>query len=423
MRRAINAVRLSASAVLARAPASAAIEKLRNAKLSALLKHARATVPFYRDLFDERGISADQLSDPNVLQCLPVLTKAQLQQFGARLLSDRYPAERRTVELTSGSSGQPFATHYDREYVIAKNLRFLRALFTCGYRPGKKLMLITERPTTRMSALRRWLYCPLDAAPEEHATRLRGFQPDYLYGCMTPLRLLARHLIDTGASFKPPSAVISTAEMLDPGTRALLERVFRAPVLDFYGMTEMGLVAWQASSGAPYVVATDGILIERITVPSAPGWSRLVMTNLDLWAMPMIRYDTGDTGAYGGAHGEDLLRIEGRSVDCIIGPDQRLISPFQLTSALQHVGGLRRFRIRQTRPDEVEVDLEADVAASVTAETIARLAPLLGASFRIKPQIVGELRSGPGGKFRVVESLLRAGREGVVPQDSLAAKG
>jgi phenylacetate-CoA ligase len=414
VRRAINAVRLSAAAVLARTPDSAAIEKLRDAKLAALLKHARATVPFYRDLFDERGISAGQLRDPDVLESLPVLTKAQLQQAGEKLLSDRYPAERRTFELTSGSSGQPFATHFDREYVIAKNLRFLRALLTCGYRPGKKLMLITERPTTRMSALRRWLYCPLDAPPEEHATRLSGFQPAYLYGCMTPLRLLAQHLSDTGAPFTPPRAVISTAEMLDPGTRALLERVFRAPVLDFYGMTEMGLVAWQAGAGAPYNVATDGILIERIAVPSAPGWYRLVMTNLDLWAMPMIRYDTGDTGAYGGAHGHDLLRIEGRSVDCIVGPEQRLISPFQLTSALQDVDGLRRFRIRQTRPDEIEVDLETDAAASVKGETIARLTPLLGASFRIKPQIVGELGTGPGGKFRVVESL---------SQRALASKG
>jgi phenylacetate-CoA ligase len=405
VRRAINAVRLTASAVLGRAPSGAALEKLRNAKLAALLQHAWATVPFYRELFEERGISADDLRDPHVLQSLPMSTKAQLQQAGARLLSDRYPAERRTVELTSGSSGQPFATHFDREYVIAKNLRFLRALLTCGYRPGKKLMLITERPTTRMSAVRRWLYCPLDAAPEEHAARLRGFQPAYLYGCMTPLRLLAQHVSETGASFTPPRAVISTAEMLDPGTRALLERAFRAPVLDFYGMTEMGLVAWQARAGAPYAVATDGILIERVPVPSAPGWSRLVMTNLDLWAMPMIRYDTGDTGAYGGAHGEELLRIEGRSVDCIIGPEQRVLSPFQLTSALQDVDGLRRFRIRQTRPDEVEVDLETDAAAKVTADTIARLAPLLGASFRIKPQIVDELRAGPGGKFRVVESL------------------
>lgn len=406
MRRAINALRLSASAALARAPSSAALESLRKEKLVALLQHARATVPFYRDLLGERGISADQLRDPDIFRSLPVLTKAQLQQFSARLLSERFSAEQRTIELTSGSSGQPFATHFDREYVIAKNLRFLRALFTCGYRPGKRLMLITERPTTRMSAVRRWLYCPLDAAPEEHATRLRSFQPDYLYGCMTPLRLLAQNLSDTGTPFRPPSAVISTAEMLDAATRALLERVFQAPVLDFYGMTEMGLVAWQASPGVPYGVATDGILIERLSVPSAPGWSRLVMTNLDLWAMPMIRYDTGDMGAYGGAHGNDLLRIEGRSVDCIVGPEQRLISPFQLTSALQDVDGLRRFRIRQTRCDEVEVDLETDAASSVAAEAIARLAPLLGATFRIKPQVVAELRAGPGGKFRIVESLI-----------------
>jgi phenylacetate-CoA ligase len=407
VRRAIHALRLTASAAFASEPNPDTIERIRKDKLVALLQHARATVPFYRNLFDERGLSAAELRDPEVFRSLPVLTKAQLQQAGATLLSDRYPANRRTLELTSGSSGQPFATHFDREYVIAKNLRFLRALLTCGYRPGNKLMLITERPTTRLSAIRRWLYCPLEATPEDHARQLLGFQPDYLYGCMTPLHLLARHLRETGASFRPPRAVVSTAEMLDPRTRAQLEGVFQAPVLDFYGMTEMGLVAWQPSQGMPYGIAADGILVERLPVQAAPGWSRLIMTNLDLWAMPMIRYDTGDLGAYGGAGGgDDLLRIEGRSVDCIVGPQERLISPFQLTSALQDVAGLRRFRIRQTSRDEIEVDLETD-AASASAETIARLAPLLGATFRIKPQVVAELRAGPGGKFRVVESSIK----------------
>jgi phenylacetate-CoA ligase len=405
--RATNALRLAASAALAKTPTPASLEKIRNEKLVALLEHARATVPFYRNLFEERRLSSADLRDPEVFRTLPVLTKAQLQQAGSALLSERYPAGRRTVELTSGSSGQPFATHFDREYVFAKNLRFLRALLTCGYRPGKKLMLITERPTTRLSAVRRWLYCPLEATPEEHARHLLGFRPDFLYGCMTPLYLLARHLSAAGASFTPPRAVISTAEMLDPRTRAELERAFQAPVLDFYGMTEMGLVAWQPRPGVPYGIATDGILVERMAVPAAPGFSRLVMTNLDLWAMPMIRYDTGDVGAYGGVGGsDDLLRIEGRSVDCIVGPQQRLISPFQLTSALQDVPGLRRFRIRQTRRDEIEVDLETDSAASAAAETVTRLTPLLGPTFRIKPQVVAELRAGPSGKFRVVESSI-----------------
>jgi phenylacetate-CoA ligase len=394
--------------MLAKEPHAAATEEIRTEKLTALLRHAHATVPFYRNLFDERGLSAAQLRDPEVFRSLPILTKAQLREAGAALLSERYSAQRRTVELTSGSSGQPFATHFDREYVIAKNLRFLRALLTCGYRPGNKLMLITERPTTRLSTVRRWLYCPLEAAPEEHAEKFLGFRPEYLYGCMTPLYLLARHLSRTGARFAAPRAVISTAEMLDPVTRAHLERAFRAPVLDFYGMTEMGLVAWQRRPGLPYGVATDGILVEQIPLPSAPGWSRLVMTNLDLWAMPMIRYDTGDMGAYGGAGGDGaLLRIEGRSVDCIVGPEQRLISPFQLTSALQDVRGLRRFRIRQTSLDEIEVDLETDAPGSASAETVTRLSPLLGPGFRIKPQIVAELHAGPGGKFRVVESSIK----------------
>jgi phenylacetate-CoA ligase len=383
---------------------------MRSAKLAALLEHARSTVPFYRDWFAGRGLAAADLRDPAIFASLPILTKAQLRELGAALLSERYPTHRRTQELTSGSSGQPFATHFDREYVLAKNLRFLRGLMSSGYRPGHKLMLITERPTTRLSTVRRWLYCPLEAPAEEHAAQLVAFRPDVLYGCMTPLYLLARHLSEGSLPFTPPRAVISTAEMLGSSTRAVLERTFRAPVIDFYGMTEMGLVAWKPGSAMRYSLMQDGVLVERAPVSSAPDWSRLVMTNLDLWAMPMIRYDTGDMGAFGSDGGtpgkDDLLRIEGRSVDCIVAADRRLISPFRLTSALQDVPGLRRFRIRQTRLEEIEVDLETATEASTSGEVVVRLSALLGPTVRIKTQAVAQIRVGPSGKFRVVESAL-----------------
>jgi phenylacetate-CoA ligase len=411
MNRALRSLRFAASAALGRTPARTAIEKIQAAKLHALLVHACTSVPFYRRWLAEQGLTETDLAAPEIFHSFPVLTKAELRRAGADLLSDRYPADRRTSELTTGSSGQPFATHFDSEYVLSRNFRFLRALFACGYRPGRKLMLITERPTTKLSIIRRWLYSPLESLPEEHARQLGEFCPDVLYGCMTPLRLLAQHLEASGRTIRPPRCVISTAEMLDSATRELLERVFRAPVADFYGMTEMGLVAWQLRRDTPYVLAEDGVLIERLPLETEPERSRLVMTNLDLWAMPMIRYDTGDMGGFGvvPTGREGLLRIEGRSVDCILDGNGRVISPFQLTSAMQYVPGLQRFRIRQTLTDEIEVDLQTELhsAAPAAEATIARLTPILGAAFRIRPRIVTDLPTGPGSKFRVVESLLR----------------
>src|SRR5690606_4626274 len=108
----------------------------------------------------------------------------------------------------------------------------------------------------------------------------RKVQPDVLYGFATPLRLLADCLTKERTTVGQPLLVISTAEMLDVETRQTLQAVFRCPVVDFYGMTEMGLVAWQRPGENEYIMSSR-TLIELIGDATCHGRYRMVMTNLD----------------------------------------------------------------------------------------------------------------------------------------------
>jgi phenylacetate-CoA ligase len=386
--------------------------RLSRHKLRALLKHAASNVPYYRELFRSAGIEPKDLDGPEVLDRLPISTKDELRAAGSTLLSERHKGAPLKIELTSGSSGQPFATYCDREYVLARNLRFLRALLSTGYRPGHRLMLIAERPGSRLAAARRWYYCPLYAPSEEHARWFNEVRPDYLYGSVTPLRLLAQRLLDDGPdSFRRPDCVVTKGEMLDTTTRRLLETAFKAPVLDFYGLTETGLVAWQHRRDPAYAIAADGVVVEKLPVEGTPDRFRLIVTNLDLWAMPIIRYDTGDIGVFAQPDSDapSLVRVEGRSADCVVGRGGEIFSPFQLTTALQHLHGVVRFRVRQTSVDHIEVDLQSDAedAAHLETEAIAQLARVLGTGFTISLRLVDGFAPGPSGKFRVVESAVK----------------
>ena len=301
-------------------------EKIRNLqekKLKQLLLHAYHHVPYYRDLFKNSGLKPEDIRSLDDLGKLPITTKSALQAAPpAERISDQYKLEELVTEHSSGSTGQPFTTYFDQHFVMTRNNMFLRALHVMGYRPGQKLMLITAGHNRKRPWLR-WHYASIESPAMELIARLNDIRPQILYGCMTPLRLMALHARRTGQKIHHPTTVISTAETLDENTRTLLEETFNATVYDLYGLTEMGLVAWQCRAQDGYHLSEDTTIIEFEYDPHYQA-DKLVMTNLELTAMPLIRYQTGDlattitdTSCTCGRQLQRIQRIEGRIVDCI----------------------------------------------------------------------------------------------------------
>jgi phenylacetate-CoA ligase len=85
-----------------------------------------------------------------------------------------------------------------------------------------------------------------------------------------------------------------------PATRARIEAVWGARVIDHYGMTELGPVAVETmESPGDLLILEDRFLAELLepdgTQPAAEGeMAELVLTNLGRVGSPLIRYRTGD---------------------------------------------------------------------------------------------------------------------------------
>lgn len=79
-------------------------------QIQLLLRHAFATVPYYRAHTSEWGIDLDQVITPEILRRhIPILTRAKIQELGNDLLSDSIPEAhgKQSEVLTSGSTGRP----------------------------------------------------------------------------------------------------------------------------------------------------------------------------------------------------------------------------------------------------------------------------------------------------------------------------
>jgi len=393
------------------------INQIQERKLQLLLRHAYATVPYYRALLDEAGVAPQQIESLKDLKKIPVTRKADLQDLDLQsIVSSLFHLRNLKRECTSGSTGQPFGIYYEHDFVTLRNLLFLRALNAVGYRIGQKILLITDtRNKHSKNILPGWHYAAIIESPQHHLSLLNRVKPAVLYGCKTSLKLLAEHALEVASVDHRPGKIISTAESLDKATRTQLAKTFDAEVYDFYGLSEMGIVGWECRAHTEYHLTEDATIIEYQPADDIAGASKLVMTNLNLYAMPLIRFETGDLVLPGtnkscpcGRTFSQFEQVEGRIADVIQKKNGVKISPYRLTCALETVAGLKTYQVIQKNLDSilvkfVPVPFEKGVKEEQIRHTVETV---LGGDIHILIKKATELAVIPGRKFRVVESRL-----------------
>jgi len=384
-----------------------------SSQLRSLLLDAYRNVPFYNELFSRHGVTEVSLKGEPRLVDLPIITKRQLAAAPPeQRLNRRFNRRGLSLESTSGSTGMPFGLYVDRVYKFRRNMRFLRGLLSVGYRPWQNMMLLTDRFPDPVHSRRNWTYCSVEQPVSRIVEIYLRAKPQALYGFATPLRLLAERLRDSHSSYPCPTLLISTAEMLDAATESIYEEVFRCPFADFYGMTETGLLAWRQPGRACYTTASQSMVIELIRHKSDPEQYRLVVTNLDLRASPIIRFDSGDLVTVDNTDPiPSLTRVGGRRIDAVRRSDGSTLSPYAITDALRKVPGVRRFRVVQQSIRDFGIELElndARDAAPIRNEISVIFCDMLGEDLELSFDIRDTLIADGTRKFRPVECRMGA---------------
>jgi phenylacetate-CoA ligase len=391
------------------------IRRLQERKLRNLVRHAFDTVRFYRMRFKTDGVRPEDIGSIEDLNRIPTIRKSDLQSLSLdQIISNRYSFKELKIEHTSGSTGQPFSVYLDADFVMLRNLLFLRGLKTCGYNFGRRILLITDiKEKSVVGRFPGWHYVSILQTPDYHLKILNQIKPSLLYGCKTSLKLLAQYIETTRANAYTPKQIISTAESLDNSTRSLMREVFRAEVYDFYGLTEMGLVGWECPIHRGYHLSEDATILEFVPSENGLGACSVVMTNLHSMAMPLIRFETGDIVFPGenrpcpcGRSFAMFKRVEGRMADVIHTKGGTKISPYRVTCALERLSGLRTYQVIQESLEKFLVRIETDRYSGGPSEEKIRsvLCDIIGGEVDITIEKQEQIIVKPGTKFRIVES-------------------
>jgi phenylacetate-CoA ligase len=208
---------------------------------------------------------------------------------------------------------------------------------------------------------------------------------------------------------------MSGGSLLSRETRKRIEAVFGVPVIDLYSCWEFGNIAWECSRHSGYHMNADSLIIELVRDGkrvSAGERGELIITSLDAYAMPLIRYQIGDLGLLGNpgcpcGRGLPLLeRIEGRSNDGIRLADGKILHDYPITILLRSIPGILQFRLVQETLGEFKVDLvTGEGFGPGTVERAEKgLREVLGPDITLQFRMVNEIPPDPSGKIRSVLS-------------------
>ncbi len=309
----------------------AAIDAAARARLAALVRHARAHSPFYREAY--RGVRDGEVA----LGDLPVVGKRELmrhfddwvaERAVTRAGVDAFLADRTrigerylgryTLWKSSGSTGAPAIFVQDDaaldtyDALLAAEIASTRSVLDCARGALSKAARAALIVATgdHYASIASWQHAsrgvPWTAARSfsiveplpEIVAALNAWDPAFVASYPTMLSLLADER-DARRLAIAPSLVWSGGEHLSAAARARLERAFGCPVINEYGASECMCIAFGCRLGALHVNA-DWVVLEpvdrryRPTPPGEPSETVLV-TNLANRVQPIIRYDLGDS--------------------------------------------------------------------------------------------------------------------------------
>lgn len=343
-------------------------------RLRTIVRQAYEETSYYRELFDRHNIDVYADFSFDEFSKFPILTREDVHEAGAKLLSSAVPPAQRQKDRTGGSTGVPTEIwlgpnergwrdsgmeHFFERLGVPEGSR--TALLWGHHLDPKATDSLRDRYQAFVSNIR-W-FDSLRLSPailDEYHHELERFKPACIIAYASPLGYLAEHILSRGYKPSYPTrCLITGGEKLWSRHRSLIEEAFGRPVHERYGSRDAGCLGVQLNSQSlDFTLDWSYTIVEpELPEPESP----ILVTKLHADAMPMIRYRIGDIGRFpaGSKPGHPVLvlpDVMGRVLDRIAMPDGRWVAGQEVPHLLKDYP-VREFLFWQRQDRSVELQI------------------------------------------------------------------
>jgi len=392
----------------------------RDGKLRRLIAHCYENVRYYRDVMDREKVKPEDIQSAADLVKLPLLTKETVRMHRSELLASNIKQMEVFWSKTGGTTGEPMQICRNVECGAWESMCYERGLRWGGVgleTPiiklfGGSLGIEQESLVKRLGTkIRGDLFLPAfelraDTAPT-FFSRIRQSQYRFLRGYASAIYRLARLAEEVGETIQF-DAVFPTAELLLPEWEDTIRKVFACHVLPYYGSGEVRSLGYCRPDSSGYFIPEEHAIIEVLQKDGSlqlSGDGGFVITDLDNYAMPIIRYVNGDAGKVSDSSDSRLPfsrieRLDGRYNSLLLTDTGDLISGAIGPHIFRHVPSVRTYRIIQETPLDVIINIVPEASYSTKDENLIvdLFAKHLGRKTKIVIQKVSHIETPPSGK-------------------------
>ena len=409
------------------------LNRLQEKKLKNLLYFSFENVPYYKKKFMEVGIDLKDLHRSENFCKIPLLTKNEINKNRQLLISKRINQNTLLPNSTSGSTGEALYFYYDIRSWTHRRAVNIRTQEALGIKIGDRSARLWGAPIDIKKAealrgrLHSWInnkmilssYDLSDQNLQNYYKKLYKFKPELLISYPGPLTVFAENMINNKNILTSIRAIISSAETLFEWQRELIERAFSCPVYNRYGCREFGDIAHECERREGLHVNSDRVYLEilddNLETVADGQTGEIVITDLDNYAMPLIRYRIGDVASFKnekcscGRSLPLLKKIDGRTLDIVKAPNGNRLGGTFWTILFKSHPGIKAFRIIQERLDSLIVEyVEDPTIKNINLEYYRKkIKKKCGNNFSINFRNVSKIPTTISGKTRIVISRLQ----------------
>lgn len=361
------------------------LKKEQERQLWNMLNFCYEYVPYYHNLFKNLNVTPNDIKTVEDLEKIPILTKETIKKNWEEFKPTNLNKISYYNRSTGGSTGTPF------KYRITKYERFLdgatiyKGWGYAGYKLGDKMVFLggtsigVGTMQTPFKKLEKKIHetvrnikmlSSFDMSEEDmrqYVKIINSFRPMYLYGYASALHFFSKWIEERDISIHQPNGIFTTAEKLFPHMRTGMIDVFGCDVYDTYGLNDGGVHAFECSEHSGLHITTERSIMEVVDGNGGQlesGEGRILATSLYNYAMPFIRYDTGDLGhiiddvCSCGRESKLLKEVVGRSVDFLITPEGKNVHGwFFLYIFWEYCKGIKEYQVVQEKLDTIVIKI------------------------------------------------------------------